>query len=215
MSRRHAVDGVGVIGNLDSPARQLIAKAYRPGARGPRGNRQGAEALAEVLGGEDEGLPETLAAFPVKRGKDLSAARVEDRQASGALFPRHGWERRTGAGLFGDSAAESVQSAHPDGRDTGTGSKPARGREADADADERARPAPDRESAHLAPTAAGLDRPLDLSQQGGRVPGAALRRGPERLLMQDRGAARRADGGIDGRRVEADDRLLLGAQVSR
>ncbi len=85
----------------------------------------------------------------------------------------------------------------------------------DPDADERARPAPDRESPHLPPTSTHLRRALHLSEQGGRVPRASVGREAERRLVQHLAAAHRADGGVGSRRVEADDRLALGAQLSQ
>ena len=47
---------------------------------------------------------------------------------------------------------------------------------------------------------------LDLGQQRRRVTRAAVRRQAEQLLVHDLAAARRTDGGVGGRRVEADDR---------
>jgi hypothetical protein len=196
------VNGVGVLGNLDPSTRQLHAKAYRPRAGGPRAPGELFDSLAKLLRGEDERLPKAFASGGIKSGKDLTTARVEDRQGFAVAY-------------FGQRSTEGIQGAHPDRGDSGAGGQPTRGREADADADERARTAADRESAHRVPATAGLNSPLDLGQQGSRVTRATFGREPEQLLVQDLAAARRADGRIRGRRVETDDRLPLGAQVSQ
>jgi len=74
------VNGVGVLGNFNPPARQLFAKAYRPRTSGPRGHRQLSDSLAKLLRGEDQRFPEALAAGAIERSEDLTAARVENRQ---------------------------------------------------------------------------------------------------------------------------------------
>jgi hypothetical protein len=149
LPRGHVVNRVGVLGNLDPSTRQLFAKAYRPRAGGSWGHGELSNPLAKVLRGEGEWFPEALSVRGVERSEDLAAARVEDRQDSPVA-------------RFGLRSAEGVQSAHSSEGNSGAGGKPARGSEADADADKRTRTATDRESAHRVPTAAGLDRPLDL-----------------------------------------------------
>jgi hypothetical protein len=202
LPRGHVVNGVDVLGNLNSPVRQLFAKAYRSRAGSPRGPGQLSDPLAELLRGKDEWLPEALPVRGVERGEDLATTRVQNRQS----FP---------VARLGQRPAEGVQGADADSGNPRACRQPSCGREADADADERARPAADREPSHRLPTAADLDRSLDLGQEGGRVTRAALRREPKQLLVQDLAGAQRADGRICGRRVEADDRLSLGVQLSQ
>jgi hypothetical protein len=151
LPRGHVVNGVGVLGNLYPSSCQLLAKAYRPRASGPRGRGQLSHPLAKVLRGEDERLPKAFATGGIKSGKDLATARVEDRQGFSVA-------------RLGQRPAEDIQSAHPNRGDSGACGEPSCGCEADADADKRARTATDREPADRVPTAAGLDRPLDLSQ---------------------------------------------------
>lgn len=202
MPRGHAVNGVGILGNLDSPARQLISKAYRARPGRPRGRGQLGEALGELPGGGDERLPEASALSVVEGGEDLAAAGVEHGQG----FASTRLDQRPPKGVEGAGAS---------GRQAGARGQPARRREADADADEGARSLPHGQRAHLAPTAAGLDRALHLGEQGRGVPRAPIGREPEQPLVHDLAVAQGADGRVGGRRVEADDRLPLGAQLSQ
>lgn len=196
MPSGHAVDGIGVLGNLNFPARQLISKAYRPRSRCPWGRGERRDLLGEIRGGRYERLPETLATGRVERREDLAAAGVEHGQAA--------TQRPT----------ERIERANAGGGRAGAGRQPTRRGEANADADERAGAAAGREQSHPGPAAAGLDRTLDLTQQGRRVARTAIGREPKPLFMQHRAVACDANDRIRGRRVEADDRLSLGAQVS-
>ncbi len=204
MTRGNAVHGVGVIGNFDSPTSQLIAKSYRPRSSRYRKRGQLAKPLAKLVRGGDQRLPEPFAAGGVERGKNLATARIEDRQA---LLPR--------AARSASARPRASRVQTPDSGQAGAGGQPTRGREADADADERAGPRPTASRPTALPAAAGLDRPLDLGQQRGGVTWAAVRREPEQLLVRHLAGAHRADGGVGGRRVEADDRLPLRAQLSQ
>lgn len=101
--------------------------------------------------------------------------------------------------------AERVERADAGHGQAGARGKAVGGGERDPDADERARTEPDGEAVDLAPPPGDLGRPLDQREQRGRVTGPAAGR-TGALLDQDRAAARGADGGVRGRRVEADDR---------
>jgi len=112
-------------------------------------------------------------------------------------------------------AAKRIESADAADRHAGAGRQPPGCRQPDPDTDERARPATDGQAPHLLPTTAGGDRPLHLGQQGSRVPRTSVGRQAERCLVQDFAAAQSADRGVGCGRVETDDSLLLGAQLSQ
>jgi hypothetical protein len=210
------VHRVRVIGDIDVPVRQLLAKSYRPRTGCPQGRRERSDLLGEIRGSSDERLPKTLAAGCVESRKDLTATGVKNGQTSGAPFPRNGGQRRTGAGrLLAEGTAERIQGADATDGHSRAGSQTPGRRQPDPDADERPRPAADADPSHLLPAAARLRRALYLGEQGGRVLRASVSRQAERRLMQHLAAAHRADGGVGARRVETDDRLLLGAQLSQ
>lgn len=216
MPRRDPVQRVRVVGDVDVPIRQLLAKSYRPGTRRPQGHRKRSDLLGEIRGGGDERLPEALAAGCVESRKNLTAASVEHGQASGAPFPRHGRQRRTGAGrLLGEGAPECVQGADASHGQAGTGRQAAGGGKADSDADEGPRPPPHGNPSHLLPTTGRLRRALHLGEQGGRVLRASVGGQTERRLVQHLAIAHRADGGVGSRRVEPDDRLFINPQLSQ
>ncbi len=94
--------------------------------------------------------------------------------------------------------------------------EPPRGCDADADPDEGARPRARPRSGSTAsqPPAAATARSTSASSavEWRGLPSGAE---PEQLLVQHLAAAHRADGGVGGRRVEADDRHLAAAAVSQ
>jgi hypothetical protein len=210
------VHRVCIVGNVDAPIRQLLAKSYRPRTRCPQGQGERSDPLGEIRGSSDERLPKTLAAGCVEGRKDLTATGVKNGQASGAPFPRYGGQRRTGTGcLLADGPPERVEGADAADWHARAGRQAPGRRQADPDPDERPRPAADGNPPHLPPATARLDRALNLGEQGSGVPRASVGRQAECRLMQNLAAADRADGGVGGRRVETDDRLPLGAQLSQ
>jgi hypothetical protein len=200
VSRGDPVDGIRIVGNLGAAARQLIPKSYRPRSRGQRGRRQRRDPLRERLGSGHERLPESLAGGRVEGGEGLAAAGVEHGKAIALGLGARG------GGALGKGATQRIERADAARRQAGAGGEAARGGDADADADEGARPEPDRDPVDRAPATGRGDGPLDLGEQRGRVARAAVGREAEQLLVQDLAAARRADGGVGGRRIEADDR---------
>lgn len=207
---------VCIVGDVKVPIRQLLTKSYRPRTGRPRWRRERGDLLGEIRGSNDERLPKALAAGCVEGRKDLPAAGIKHGQASAAPFPRHGRQRRTGTGrLLAEGATESIQGADADSRHARAGRQAPGRRQPDSDPDEGPRAAPDGDPSHLLPATTGVRRALYLGKQRGRVPRASIGCQAERRLVQHRTATHRADGGVSGRRVEADDRLPLGAQLSQ
>ena len=207
---------VRVVRDIDIPVRQLLAKSYRPRTGRPQGRRKRGDLLGKICRSGDERLPKTLAARRVEGRKDLASTGVKHSQASGAPFPLHRGKRRTGTGfLLADGTTKRIQAAGACHRYTGAGRQAPGRRQPDPDANERTWPTAHGNPRHLLPAAAGLRRALHLGEQGGRVLGPPVGCQAEGRLVQHLTAAHRADGGVGGRRVEADDRLLLGAQLSQ
>jgi hypothetical protein len=117
--------------------------------------------------------------------------------------------------LLADGPPERIEGAGAGDSYAGA-SRQASGRcQPNPDADKRPRAAADGNPPHLLPAAASLRRALYLGEQGGRVLRASVSRQAECRLVQHLTAAHRADSRISGRRVETDDRLPLGAQLSQ
>lgn len=204
MPRCDPVHGIGVVGDLDAPTRQLMPKSYRARSGAQRWRRQLGEALGEVARGRHERLPEPLPARRVESGEDLATARVE-----------HGEAGAIGAGELLQRPAEGIERADAGNGKACAGRQAARRGDGYPHACEGARPAPDCDPVDGLPATGGRGGPLDLRQQRGRVARAAVGRRPEQLLVQRLAAARRADGGVGGRRVEADDRQLASGRLSQ
>jgi hypothetical protein len=117
--------------------------------------------------------------------------------------------------LVGQRPTKRVKGADADGGYAGAGGQTPGCRQSDPDADERPRSTSDGDLPNLSPTTACLRRALYLCEQGGRVPRASVGRQAERCLVQYLAAAQRADGGVGSRRVETDDPLFFGAQLSQ
>ena len=103
---------------------------------------------------------------------------------------------------------EGVERADAGQRQPGAGAERPGAGDPHPQAGERAGADADRDPLDRAPAARGLGRPLDLLEQPRRVPRAAVGREAEQRLVEDLAAARRADGGVLGRRVEADQRQV-------
>jgi hypothetical protein len=187
------VDGVGIVRNEDAIHGQLCSKSYRAGAGDRRRGFQRGEALGELLGPADERVPEPLAVGPVERRENLAAVAVEDREPLA---------RRSG---LADPAAERVEGADPARRQPEAGGEAARGGDADPQTGERAGPEPDRDQLDRRPAAGGARRRLDLAEQRRRVARTPGGRKAELRGVQDLAVAPGADGGVDGRGIEADD----------
>jgi hypothetical protein len=106
---------------------------------------------------------------------------------------------------------ERVERADSGQRQAGAGAERLGAGDADPQAGEEARADPDRDPPDRAPAPGRLRRPLDLLEQPGGVPGAAGGGEAEKGLVEDLAVARGADGGVLGRRVEADQRQVGGA----
>ena len=151
-------------------------------------------------------------------GRDLASQIRAVREAGGLMpspfrFAKHGQ-----AGtviLLGHRAPKRVEGAGAANRHARAGCQTPGRRQADPDPDERPRPTADGNRPHLPPATASLGRALHLGEQGSGVPRASVGRQAECGLVQNLAAADRADSGVGGRRVETDDHLLLGAQLSQ
>ncbi len=196
MARGDPMHGIIVGRHLGSAIFQLIAKSYRPRSDGQRGLGQLGEPLAELRRGADPGAPETLPGVGVGGGEGLAAASVEDGE-TGAPGCR-----------AGESAGERVEGADPGQRQPGAGAEPPGAGDPDPQAGERAGTDADRDPLDCAPAARGLGRPLDLLEEARGVPRAAIGREAEQGLVENLAAAGRADGGVLGSRVEADQRQV-------
>jgi hypothetical protein len=193
MPRGDPVHGVGVIRNADAMLGQLVPESYRPGAGDRRRRFQPRQALREFLGPADEWLPDSLAAIGVERREDLAAEAVED----GEPLP-------LGAGLA-DSTGDRVQRADATRRQAGRGAQPTGGGNADPQAGEGARTEADREQVDALPATRGRGRPLDLLEQGRRVPGLPLWGETQLRLVQRLAVTPSAGDGVGGSGIEADD----------
>jgi hypothetical protein len=188
------VDGIGVVRDADAACSfQLVTKSYRPGTADRRRRGQLGEALRERLRTHHRRLPEPAAVNVVEGDEDLAAVAVEDGEAlagrAGGGDP--GAERvegRDAARLLAEARRQSLRRGDPDPQ-----------------AGERARPQPDREQVDGVPAARRVGAALDLGQEAGRVPRPAVLGEPELRLGQDLAVSPGADGGVEGRGVEADD----------
>jgi hypothetical protein len=192
MARGDAVHGVGVIGDLDRPARQLLPESYRAGSAAQNRFRQHRDPRGELLWGPEPGPPEPFAVLRVNRRRDLAPPGVEHREAAPV------------AGKRTQAPAERVEGPNAAQRQPSTERQRPRRGDADPQAGEGAGTDPDRDPLHHRPAADRLDRPLDLGQQRGRVLGPALLGKAEQRLVDDLAVAYRGDGGVARRRIEAD-----------
>jgi len=195
--------GVLVARHLGSALFQLTAKSYRPRSGCQRGVVQQGEALAELRRRADPGSPETLPGAGVGGGEGLAPASVDDGEAAAP------------PGRLGETVGERVERADPDQRQPGAGAESPGAGDPDPQAGERAGADADRDPLDRVPAARGLGRPLDLLEQPRGVPRATVGREAEQRLVEDLAAARRADGGVLRRRVEADQRQLSSRSAPR
>lgn len=193
MPRGDPVNGVGIVRYPDTVPSQLVPKSYRPRAGGRRRCRERRQALLQLLGTADEGIPDPLPPLRVERHEDLAAAGIEHGEAivGGIALPHPPSERIEGADA-GHGQAEA-------------GAQPARGCDADPQPGEGAGTEADRERVDPRPATGGAGAALDLLEQRGRVP-RPPRGGPQQRLVQSLAVAPGAGGGIGGRGVEADER---------
>ncbi len=201
MPRGDPVHGVGVVGHIDAPTRQLLPKSYRPRSSGQRGLGQCCDSLGKLSRRHDERLPEPLPRRRVERGEHLTSASIEDSQ---------------GKCLSGHLAQPSSHGI--EGADTGrpkaeARAQPPRGGDRDPYSGEGAGPEPGGDRPDLLPSPDRGRRTLDLSKQRGGVTRAAVSGGPDQGLVQHLAAACRADRRVCRRRVEADNRKRCSAAV--
>jgi hypothetical protein len=173
-----------------------VPKSYRPGAGDRRRFFQLGDTGAELLRPADQRLPDPLGPGGVKGGEDLAAKAVEDGQPL-ALRPR-----------LCDPQRQRVKRADTAGRQPGSGGQATRRGDPDPQPGEGAGAGADREQVDLPPPPGRGDRALDLAQQRGGVPGPPVRGKPQPRLVQGLAVAPGADGGVDGRGIEADDDQL-------
>jgi hypothetical protein len=192
------VDGISVLRHIGPASLQLIPKSYRPRSGRQRRAGQFRELLAERGRRAHPRPPEALARSRVAGGEGLSPPGIENREAF------------TAAGRGAQPVRQRVERADTGQRQADAGAERPGAGDADPQAGEGAGTEPDRDAPDRVPTARRLCRPLDLLEQPRGVPGAAVGREAEQRLVEDLVAARGADGGVLGRRVEADQR-----QVSR
>jgi hypothetical protein len=119
VSRGDAVHGVGVIRDLDGPARQLLPESYSPRSAAQRRLGQIRDVPGKLLRSPQPGPPEPLARRRVDRRGDLAAACVEDSEA--ALL----------AGNLAEPARQRVERADP--AQGQPAAQPQRSRRGDAD----------------------------------------------------------------------------------
>jgi hypothetical protein len=184
------VNGVGIVRYLDVVPGQLLAESYRPRTGGPRRVAEFREPLPELLGPADERLPEPGARLVVEGDEELAAAGVLHHQPGSRPL---------------DAARDRVQRADAGRRQIEAGGEAAGGGDPDPQAGEGAGAETDGDQDDPLPAAGRRGYPLDLGQQRGRVPGAALRGDPQQRLLDRLAAAPGADGGVGGRGIEADD----------
>jgi hypothetical protein len=192
MPRGDAVHGVGVIGDLDRPARQLLPESYRARSTAQDRFRQRRDPRGQLLCGAEPGSPQTLALAGVDGGGDLAPPGVEHREAASP------------GGDLAQATAERVERPHAVQRQPPAQRKGPRRGDADPQAGEGAGTDPDRDPADRRPAADRLDRPLDLRQQRGGVLRPALLGEAEQGLVDDLAIAQRGGGGVARRRIEAD-----------
>lgn len=203
MPRGDPVHGVGVVGHIDAPTRQLLPKSYRPRSGSQRGLGQRGDTFGELGRRCDERLPEPLSRRGVERGEHLTAASVE-----------HSEGRRLSGGLA-QPAADRIEGADTGRPEAEARAQPARGGDRYPHAGEGAGPEPDRDRPDPLPSACCRRRALDLAEQRGGVARAAVGGEPDQGLVQQLAAARRADRRVGRRRVEADDRERSAAELSQ
>jgi hypothetical protein len=187
------VDGIGIVRYPDAISGQLLAKAYRSRTGDRRGFVECSDPLGQILRAVDGWLPDPLPGRRVKRGKDLAAPAVEDRQPL-PLRPD-----------LADPDGKRVEGADPTRRQAEAERQPAGGRDPHPQAGERPRPEADGDQVDALPAARRRGRPLDLLEQAGRMEGPPLRGEPQLRLVEDLAVAPAAGDGVDRRGVEADD----------
>jgi hypothetical protein len=200
--RGDPVNGVGIVRYRDAVPGQLLTESYRPRTSGWRRRGQGGDALLQFFGPADQRLPDPLAPLRVERREDLAAAGVENGETIAA-----------NAGLP-HALPDRIEGADPAHRQAEAGAEPARGGNADPQPGEGAGTEPDGEPVDPLPAARRGGAALDLPQQGGRMRGTPLGRGPQQRLLQNLAVAPGAGGGVGGRGIEADENQRSAASSS-
>jgi hypothetical protein len=186
------VDGIGVVRYRDAVSGQLVTKSYRSGTGDRRGCLQLGDLGGQLLGSIDGRLPDPFAAGRIESGEDLAPPAVQDGEPQA---------RKT----LADPRRQRVQGADAAGRQAEAGAEPARGRNPDSQPGEGAGAKPDGDQVDRLPAPGRLDRPLDLGQQAGCVPGSPLRGQPQLRLVKDLAVAPGASDGVNRRGIETDD----------
>jgi len=156
------VDGICVIGNLNTPTRQLITESYRARSACQRWLGQACGTISEVPRRGNEGLPEALVTSRVECSEDLPASGIEYGETAATGFSLH---LRACEGRSAQPPPNRVQRADSAHRQASASRQSICGRQADANADERARPEANRDPPNCVPASSAPDRSLDLSQQ--------------------------------------------------
>ncbi len=185
-------------GTSAPPSRQLIAKSYRPGPRRQRRPGGSETRSASSPRESDPWPPEAHRPRRVASGEDFAAPSVE-----------HGQPLAPVAAIAGEAEPEAVEGADPGHRHPDAGAERPRSRDPDPQAGEGPRAEPDSDPVDGVPSAGRRRRPLDL-RSSRRSCGPGCRRPPRPINASWRTslAAYGADGGVLGRRVEADQRQV-------
>jgi hypothetical protein len=186
------VHGIGVVRDLDTAPDQLIAKSYRPRSSGQRGIGKLSDTLGEVRRGQSKRIPETHSVRGVERREHLAAASVQHRKGGPPFI------------FLPNPKAKGVERAGAGHGQTQARPQPSRGGDADPQPGEGPGAQAYRDPVNLSPTPRGSGGLLHLVEQPRGVPGPPAGHGTELRLEEDLTAARGADGGVVGRRVEAD-----------
>jgi hypothetical protein len=187
------VNGVPGVGYLGAPIFELIAKSYRPRSDGQDRLGQLGQLSSELGRRTDPGPPNPFAERRVTGCEGLAAPGVEHSETTPAR-----------AALLGQPRRQGVKGADPGDGQPEARAEPAGAGDPDPQPGEGAGPDPDRDPVDLLPPPGSRDRPLDLSQQAGRVARAAVRREAQQRLVEDLAVRSRADGRVLGGGVEAD-----------
>jgi hypothetical protein len=198
--RGDPVHGIGVVRDLDTTPDQLIAKSYRPRSGSQRGVGECGDALNKVRRGQGQWFPKTLPSGRVERREHLAAASVQ--QGEGGSL----------TASLANPMSKGIERACAGHRQVQAGAECPRGGEADPQPGERPGTQANRDPVDPLPAPGGRGGLLHLVEQSRGMPRPPSGHGTKLRLEQDLAAAHGADGGVVGRRVEADyDQFELAA----
>ena len=173
---------------------EISTKSYRPVTRGQRGDRGRSKPVPELRGRRDHRPPRPRPVGIVERREDLSAPRVDHRQARSVTPLR----------VLRDSLRQRIERADPGQWLPESLGEPARRRDPDPQSGERPGPDPDRDRVDAVPSPGDIDHSLDLAEKLRGVArwGPGIR--PDAALDEDLSAAGDRDRDVGGRCVESE-----------